>query len=433
MDELRRVAHPIAAQAADLDPILERIGDAPIVMLGEATHGTHDFYATRAALTRRLIEEKGFGAVIVEGDWPDAYRVNRFVRGESDDRTAHEALSEFVRFPTWMWRNDEVVSFIEWLRAHNDGVTTEQRAGFYGMDLYALYSSISAVIRYLEDVDPEAAKRASARYACFGHYGGEAQAYGHATGLALTPSCEQAAVAQLLDLRFQAEVHVKRGGHAAADAHFFAEECARLVKNAEQYYRALFSGHINTWNLRDRHMMESIEALRDHLRAHGRSDRVVVWAHNSHIGDARATDSGMHGQLNIGQLARERHGDHAVLVGFTTYEGTVTAASRWDGPAERKRVRPAFDGSWEQLLHDVGLPRFAVVTRGELLSGWKLGRAIGVIYLPRSERLSHYFHANLGKQFDVVIHLDHTHALKPLERWPAIEGAELDETYPFGV
>lgn len=434
MGDLERALRPINGRPDDFDPVLERVGDASIVALGEATHGTHEFYAARMKITERLIRERGFGAVIVEADWPDAYRVNRFVRGEGHDTSAEEALGDFERFPSWMWRNTDVIELVTLLREINAMREREARVGFYGMDLYSLYRSMSAVIQFLDRMDPEAAQRARQRYACFDRFDYDPQLYGRITGLNLSPSCEQEAVDELLDMLQKAEVHVRGGGLDALDAQFVAEHNALVVKNAEHYYRAMFGGHINTWNMRDHHMVETIERLRDHLRDTGRSDKVILWAHNSHLGDARATDSGQHGQLNVGQLLRERHGDGVVLIGFSTHHGTVTAASRWDGPAERKQVRPALTGSWEELLHDVGEPRFLVITRDarETLGSWKLNRAIGVVYLPRSERASHYFHADMAQQFDVLLHYDETRAVEPLERWPVIE-AEPGETYPFGV
>ena len=433
MRDLRTVLRPIADRRGDLDAVIERVGEARVVALGEATHGTHEMYAVRRELTRRLVEEKGFSTIIVEADWPDAYRVNRYVRGGSDDHTAEESLLDFVRFPRWMWRNTDVVELVTWLRDENRGRPPERRIGFYGMDLYSLFGSMAAVVRYLEDVDPEAARRARDRYGCFDRFDGDPQLYGRVAGIGLGPDCEDAAVDQLLDMLQQAEVHVRGTGLAALDDELVAQQNARVVKKAEQYYRAMFGGRADTWNLRDNHMTETIEHVRDHLRATGRSDRVVIWAHNTHVGDARATDMGEHGQLSVGQLLRERHGEDVVLVGFTTHRGSVTAASRWDGPAEKMRVRAALDGSWEDLFHELGEPRFTLSTHDapDALTGWKLERAIGVVYLPRSERESHYFRADIGRQFDVLVHLGETSAVTPLERWSKIE-ADRGVTYPFG-
>lgn len=341
---LRAAARPLAGAPADFDPLLARIGDARYVLIGEASHGTHEFYRLRAEITKRLIRERGFTAVAVEADWPDAYRVNRWVRGGAADADATEALAGFRRFPQWMWRNDDVLDFVGWLRAHNDAQAPRARVGFYGLDLYSLHASMAAVLAYLRVVDPEAAARATQRYACFDHFGGDPQVYGRATTRGLRASCEREVIAQLVELRAAAADYARRDGRVAADDLFFAEQNARLVRNAERYYRAMFAGRVASWNLRDAHMAETLDALVRFLAASERAagdggPRVVVWAHNSHLGDARATQMGASGELNLGQLVRQRHGDDAVLVGFTTHAGSVTAASDWDEPAERLRVR----------------------------------------------------------------------------------------------
>jgi erythromycin esterase-like protein len=444
-EALGEAARLLTGAAREYDPLLERIGDAPYALIGEASHGTHEFYRERAEITRRLIEEKGYTAVAVEADWPDAARVDRYVRGRSDDRDAASALAGFERFPTWMWRNADVLAFVDWLRVHNDGLPFERRVGFYGLDLYALHTSIAAVLDYLERVDPEAAARARYRYACFEHFGEDPQAYGYAAGFGLSASCEAEVLGQLVELRRRAAELASRDGVLAEDDFFFAEQNARLIASAERYYRTMFSGRVASWNLRDRHMAETLDALVRHLGRRGRRPKVAIWAHNSHLGDARATEMGEQGELNIGQLARERYGRDAVLVGLTTYEGTVTAASAWGGPAERKRVRPALAGSWEALFHDLGLPRFLLLLGepdGRALAAMpppvppeerRLERAIGVVYLPRSERASHYFHARLGLQFDAVLHFDTTSALVPLESTAEWEAGEPPETFPSGL
>ncbi|MEA2303857.1 MAG: hypothetical protein QOH43_1137 [Solirubrobacteraceae bacterium] len=416
----------------DYDPLLQRAAAARHVLIGEASHGTHEFYRERAEITKRLITEQGFTAVAVEADWPDAYRVNRYVRGESDDASADEALGDFRRFPVWMWRNADVAEFVGWLRDHNDALPEgAPKVGFYGLDLYSLYTSMEAVVAYLEQVDPEAARRARERYACFDQFGRDPQIYAYEAGMAGAEPCEQQAVQQLLELRDIAAA-VGSGGGIEADGHFYAEQNARLVVNAEEYYRSMFRGGVQSWNLRDQHMAETLEHLAAHLeRTTGTPAKVAVWEHNSHLGDNRATELGQAGQLNVGQLVRERHGRDALLVGFTTYTGTVTAATDWGGPAERKRVRRALPGSWEELLHEQGSPAF-LLDPGEL-HGRRLERAIGVVYRPETERISHYFHARLAEQFDAVIHVDETHALEPLERTSEWEAGELPETYPFGV
>ncbi|HEV2058680.1 MAG TPA: erythromycin esterase family protein, partial [Solirubrobacteraceae bacterium] len=373
--------------SADHETLLDLVGDADVVLLGEASHGTHEFYAERAAITRRLIEERGFQAVAVEADWPDAYRINSYVRGASGDADAKQALQDFRRFPTWMWRNTDVVDFVEWLRDHNArrGGDTDS-VGFYGLDLYSLQASVEAIIRYLDQIDPEAAGRARERYACFDHFGGEMPAYGYATAVGTVEPCEGQVVEQLVELQQRASELAARDGRVPHDAHFFAQQNARLVQNAERYYRAMFRGRAGSWNLRDGHMAETLDALRRHLGADG---KVVVWAHNSHIGDARMTEMSERGELNLGQLARESYGSEARLIGFTTHEGTVTAASDWDAPAERKRVRPALAASWEAALHATGLERL-LLPLGEDQWGDDessislLERAIGVIYRPET-------------------------------------------------
>jgi erythromycin esterase-like protein len=434
---VREVAHPLTGAAGDYDPLLGFIGEARFVLIGEASHGTHEFYRERAQITKRLIKEKGFTAVAVEADWPDAYRVNSYVRGD-DSGGGVEALAGFKRFPTWMWRNADVLDFVGWLQAHNDASPTGGKVGFYGLDLYSLYSSMEAVLGYLDKVDPDAARRARYRYSCFEHFGEDTQAYGYAASFGLTESCEDEAVNQVLELQRRAAEFARRDGRVAEDEFFYAEQNARLVKNAEEYYRSMFRGRVSSWNLRDRHMAETLDALVAYLGRQEGIAKVVVWEHNSHIGDARATEMGQGGELNVGQLVREKYGREAVLVGFSTYSGTVTAASDWGAPAERKRVRPALAGSYEELFHRVGFPRFLLPLRNgrEVLAALRepqLERAIGVIYRPETERLSHYFRARLPDQFDAVLHFDETRAVEPLERTATWNEGEAPETFPSGV
>jgi erythromycin esterase-like protein len=439
IEAVREGARPLTGAAEDYDPLMEMIGGARFVLLGEASHGTHEFYRERAQITKRLIKEKGFTAVAVEADWPDAYRINRYVRGVGSDAESVDALGDFKRFPAWMWRNADVLDFVGWLRSHNDELGPNgAKVGFYGLDLYSLYTSIEEVLGYLDKVDPEAARRARYRYSCFEHFGEDTQAYGYAASFGLTGSCEEDVVSQLIELRRRAAEYARRDGRVAADEFFYAEQNARLIKNAEEYYRSMFRGRVSSWNLRDRHMAETLHALAAHLEGEGRQAKVVVWAHNSHLGDARATQMGGRGELNVGQLVRERYGLDSVLVGFSTYTGTVTAASDWGGPAERKRVRPGLDGSYEALFHGVGLPRFLLSLRGETeavagLRKSQLERAIGVIYLPETERVSHYFYARLPDQFDAVLHFDETRAVEPLERTSEWETGEVPETFPTGI
>jgi erythromycin esterase-like protein len=437
---IREVAHPLTDRRTDYEPLLEMIGDAHFVLLGEASHGTHEFYDTRAVITQRLITEKGFTAVAVEADWPDAYRVNRYVQGISGDATAREALDSFQRFPLWMWRNQDVLVFFEWLRTYNSHLneSEDKKVGFYGLDLYSLYHSIEAVINYLEAVDPEAAQRARYRYGCFEHTGEDAQDYGYAANFQLTSSCEQDVINQLVELQQHTLEYVQRDGHDAEDEFFYAEQNARVVKNAEEYYRSMFGGRISSWNLRDQHMAGTLDALMTYLTQQDGAAKIVVWEHNSHLGDARATSMGDEGELNVGQLVRERYPNEAILVGFSTYSGTVTAASSWDGPHERKRVRPALPESYEALFHETALPRFFLSLRNDnqaiqALRNRHLERAIGVIYLPHSERVSHYFYARLPEQFDGIIHIDETHAVEPLDRSERWEAGDLPETAPTAL
>ncbi|NUP13695.1 MAG: erythromycin esterase family protein [Polyangiaceae bacterium] len=435
LEYVRANAVRLPGGRVDYDPLLDRIGDASLVLLGEATHGTHEFYRARAEITKRLIREKGFHAVAIEGDWPDAYRVNTYVRGMGEDADAEASLAGFKRFPVWMWRNSDVLDFVGWLRDHNERAHDD--VGFYGLDLYSLYTSIDVVVRYLDRVDPEAAQRAKERYACFDHYGGDTRRYGYSANLGLSPSCETEVVEQLLDLRRRVAEWRNEDGKVLEENVFSIEQNARLIKNAEEYYRTMFMG-ASSWNRRDRHMAETLDAIRAHLERRVGAAKLVVWAHNSHVGDARATEMGRAGELNIGQLAREQYGTDAVLVGFTTYEGTVTAASDWDAPSERKAVRSALGESYESVFHEVGIPRFMLVlgedaSNDPAFSVPRIERAIGVVYRPKSERSSHYFGANLTAQFDVVVHFDHTRAVEPLERTPGWVTGEPPETYPFAV
>ena len=434
---LLQIAHPLSGSATDFDPLLRLVGDAHIVLLGEASHGTHELYRTRAEITKRLIAELGFNAVAIEGDWPDAYRVNRFVRGEGQDATAEAALGGFKRFPQWMWRNADVLDFAGWLRESNDALPADaQKTGFYGLDLYSLHASMEAVIRFLERVDPDAAERAKQRYACFDHFSGTEE-YALRTGIGISPSCEREVVAQLVDFRRNATWYATRDGNISSDECFYAAENARLVRNAEEYYRAMFQGAEKTWNLRDSHMAQTLRSLQSHLSAAGRKAKMVVWAHNSHVGDARATEMSQRGEWNIGQLARNTYGDDVVLIGFTTYDGTVTAASDWDSPAERKIVRPALANSYESMFYEVDCPAFFLTLRDKgaigVLDEPRLERAIGVIYRPETERQSHYFYARIAEQFDAVIHFDRTRAVEPLEKSALWIRGEVPETFPTGV
>jgi erythromycin esterase-like protein len=418
---IRHIAQPLDAVAPDYDAVLEHIGDARLVLLGEATHGTHEFYEERARITERLIVEHGFTAVALEADWPDAYRVNRYVRGEGADRDAEESLRDFQRFPSWMWRNAAFLGFVGWLRDYNSAVPDRQRAGVYGLDLYSLFSSIEAVVQYLDGVDAPAAARARARYACFDHFNEDSQAYGYASTAGLEDTCEREVVAQLVELQKASGAYANRDGTLAEDEYFFAEQNAGLAMNAEEYYRSMFRGRATSWNLRDRHMVDTLDALMQHLGRRQPNPKIVVWANNSHLGNAGATEMGRRGELSVGQLVRTRFGTSARLIGFTTHDGTVTAASEWGGPAELKQVTPSLPGCIEHFLHETEIPRFFLDLRGHRrsLDGFQhsyLERAIGVIYRPETERMSHYFETRLLDQFDSVIHIDHTRAVEPLAR-----------------
>jgi erythromycin esterase-like protein len=449
----------------DYDRLLAAVGDASVVLIGEASHGTHEFYRERARITRRLIDELGFHAVAIEGDWPDAARVDRYVRGGGRDRTAAAALGGFRRFPSWMWRNTVVADFVSWLRARNSAERSpERRCGFYGLDLYSMRTSMDAVVEYLAERDPAAAAVARLRYSCFDQVGlanpDEAgQQYGYAVRSGALDPCEDEVVAQLLDLRESRAALVRGGGSTGglvrgdeaaaeeADAFFDAERNARLVHDAERYYRAMYHGRASSWNLRDTHMMETLAELRLHLSSRVHRPRIVVWAHNSHVGDARATELGRptaptgQRQHTLGQLARQRWPGETFLLGLTTSGGTVTAAADWGGPMTRMPVLPARPGSIEHVLGRWEVPAFYCFT-GELALGPDgtarvgevlLQRAIGVIYRPQTERASHWFGAAPHDEFDAVLHIDTTTALEPLDRTARWDRGEAPETYPTGL
>ena len=422
---------PLDDDEEALEPVVERLRVADTVLLGEATHGTHEFYAVRAALSRRLIERHGFDAIAAEADWPDALQLARYVRREGA-RDLDEAFAAFQRFPQWMWRNRETRDFVAWLRGHNDARDDAHRVGFFGLDLYSLHASMQAVVQYLQRSDPEAAREARQRYACFDGLAADPQRYGYAAHFGIGRDCERE-VLQQLDAMF------RESRPDSPDEAFYARRNAQVVAGAERYYRSMFEGSTASWNLRDTHMAETLQALRAHLQARlGRPARVIVWAHNSHVGDSRATEFGARGQLDLGQLVREdpRVFGRCVLVGFTTHAGTVAASSDWDEPVELKRVRPSLPGSVERLLHDSGVPRFLLPLGGELatlLEPERPQRAIGVIYRPETERISHYFDVRLARQFDLLLHVDETHAVVPLDapdHWPQPHASE---TYPTGL
>ncbi|MBK4737702.1 erythromycin esterase family protein [Noviherbaspirillum pedocola] len=442
IDAIEAAAVPLSG-VADTDAIVEAIGDARIVLLGEASHGSHEFYRARMEISKRLIRDKGFAAIAVECDWPDALSVSRYVQGRGDATSPEAAMSCYERFPRWMWRNHDVLDLVRWLHEHNAGIPAlERRVGFFGLDLYSLRRSMDSVVRYLSRVDPPAAERARLRYSCFDHLAEDPQRYGYATTFGMKPDCEAEVMRQLMGISANIERYEKVDGVAGFDEAFYAQQNARVAQNAETYYRAMFEGRHESWNVRDTHMMDTLDALRQHLsrRSGEAAPKVVVWAHNSHIGDARATEMGDGGEINLGQLARERHGENQTfLLGFTTHDGSVTAASDWDMPAERKAVRPSREDSYENLMHRCRHAHaFFLPMRGNApllaqLSPRRLERAIGVVYLPESERLSHYFHCDLGRQFDAIVHIDHTRAVKPLDAPAEMLHEEMPETYPTGI
>jgi erythromycin esterase-like protein len=437
---VRGAAHPLRGRLSDYDGLLAAIGDAQVVLIGEASHGTHEFYVERARITRQLIEKGGFAAVCVEGDWPAAYRVNRFVRGTGDD-TAAGALDDFRRFPAWLWRNRVVVGFTRWLRRHNNKLRhgSARAVGFYGIDLYSLYASMRAVIAYLETVDKQAARRARAHYGCFDHFREDPRAYGFVASIRANRSCEEGVIRQLHDLRSRSAGYLKNGGPSGQAEYFFAEQNAHLAVSAERYYRATFEDRVSSWNVRDTHMADVLEALIAYLGHRLNRPKIVVWAHNTHLGDARATEASAWGQHSLGELLRLRYGSACFNIGFTTYAGTVTASEEWDRPPTCMIMRPALPASYEGLFHHVGLGRFWLDFRGggplaDALRDPRLERSVGAIYRHRTERTSHYFRCRLSAQFDAVIHVDLTSAVVPLDQregWQPQRAAA--ETDPSGI
>jgi protein-L-isoaspartate(D-aspartate) O-methyltransferase len=425
---VREVAEPIPDLAhADLGSLLERIGDARLVLIGEATHGTSEFYALRARITRELIRSRGFGIVAVEADWPDAARVNRYVQGLRP--LSGRPWRAFARFPTWMWRNHETLEFVEWLREWNAArAAPGEGVGFYGLDLYSMYTSIRMVLEYLDRVDPPTAHVARQRYACLTPWEGDPATYGRAALTGRYRICESEAVAMLRDLLAKELEYTERDGASFLDA----VRNAAVVANAERYYRVMYYGGVESWNLRDGHMFETLEAL---LEFHGAGAKAVVWEHNSHLGDAAATEMGVRGEINVGHLCRQAFGPAAFLVGFGTDHGTVAAAHEWDGPMHVMDVRAAHPESYERVFHEAGIRAGLVHLREparpevrEELEPPRLERAIGVVYRPDTELQSHYFHATLPHQFDEYVWIDETSAVRPVTEATA---RGLPATHPF--
>ena len=429
IDEVRALTRSLENDG-DLDPLLERIGDARVVLLGEASHGTSEYYVWRARISKRLIEEKGFSLIAVEGDWPDCYAVNRYVKGYQDSGAdARAVLRTFERWPTWMWANWEVVALAEWLRSYNESRPERRRVGFYGLDVYSLWESLESVLDYLERTDPDAAAAARHAYRCFEPYGEDVQEYARATAF-VDASCEAEVVTMLAELRANAPVYRSDG----TEGYFNAEQNALVARNAERYYRAMVRGGGGSWNVRDRHMAETLDGLIDH---HGPDAKAIVWEHNTHIGDARATDMARAGMVNVGQLVRDAHGEHdVVLVGFAGHRGGVIAGSEWGAPMERMTVPPAEPGSWEDIFHRAGERNALVIFTGRdhspALHEPRGHRAIGVVYDPAYERLGNYVPSVLPRRYDALLYFEETAALHPLQLEPR-ETGEPPDTYPWGV
>ena len=429
---IREVGEPITdIDSTSVDQLLERVGDARLVLLGESTHGTREFYQMRARITRELIERRGFDFVAVEADWPDAARIDDYVLGGPP--RSKLAFKPFARFPSWMWRNEEVRDFVTWLRGRNARPENrDQRVGFHGLDLYSMFTSIAAVLAYLDDHDPKAAGTARARYGTLTPWQKDPAAYGRAVITGHFESSESAVVAILRSLLEHRVEYAARDG----ERFFDAAQNAHVVANAERYYRAMYRGSVASWNLRDTHMFQTLQAL---LAFYGPKSRGVVWEHNTHVGNAAATEMSHRGELNLGQLCQAEFGRSVYTVGFSTDHGTVAAASDWDEPMQRMRVRSAHVESYERLCHDCGVAAFLLhlreptrrVLRDELLPE-RLERAIGVVYRPDSELTSHYFSASLPRQFDELIWFDETRAINALEVSP-LSKSDLPETYPFGL
>lgn len=409
----------------NLDPLLERAGDARYVLLGEASHGTHDYYLWRARISRRLIEEKGFNFISVEGDWPDCFRVNRYVRGELPDQTAKDVLHAFSRWPTWMWANWEIAGFAEWLRRHNQGHPSGEQVGFYGLDVYSLWESLTVVTGYLREHHPEALPTAEQAFRCFEPYDEDPQSYALATSF-VPKDCEDAVVKLLAAVREKAGTGAERN-----PADFDAVMNAESLKGAETYYRAMLSGGAESWNIRDRHMADTLNRL---TRFHGPDAKAIVWEHNTHVGDARYTDMASVGMFNVGELVRETHAeDGVVLVGFGSHRGTVIAGRAWDAPMQVMDVPPARNGSWEQALHELNGEDRLLLFRQPLEAGNALAvpgghRAIGVVYHPEAEA-GNYVPTVLPLRYDAFLYLDETTALHPMH---IAEQAGPPELYPWG-
>jgi erythromycin esterase-like protein len=474
----------------DLDPLLNRVGESQFVLLGESSHGTSEFYKWRGEITKRLIKEKGFAFIAVEGDWPDCFEVNKYIKGFSGSgQSAYQVLHSFSRWPTWMWANKEMVEMVEWVKDHNKSIDSEgkNKVGFYGLDLYSLWESLEAIIQYLKRVDPTALKNAADAFDCFEPYNKDVERYAHA--MAFVPdNCEEEVIETLMALRSKHDVYAKQQQKNMEEDYFNAEQNAITAKEAEKYYRTMMKGDVNSWNLRDTHMMDTLERLMDFhykekkngMGTDGNSDlgpKAIVWAHNTHVGDARFTDMAKSGMVNLGQLVRERKGcENSVLVGFGTFSGTVIASKQWGERMEKMDVPPAKEGSWDELLHtlrknnrsgDKGMDKLLIfssyhnhhlnhsqegIDKGDKthqkkkvthtyhynndteISNKSMGqRAIGVVYNPKHERYGNYVATELSSRYDALLFIDKTNALSPLHMRETKNDLDLPETFPSGV
>lgn len=429
INSITKSAHPLRSKE-DLQPLFDRIGNARIVMLGEASHGTHEYYTWRSHISKKLIEEKGFNFLAVEGDWPDSYRLNRFIKGyDTENKSAFQILHQFDRWPTWMWANWEIVALADWLQKHNAGLSANRKVGFYGLDVYSLWESMASIMQYLKKTDPSALKVAEEAYRCFEPYRrDEGQAYARASQF-VPELCETEVVDLLKEIQKKLPTY-----NTDYENVFSTEQNALIAVNAERYYRAMIHGGPHSWNIRDRHMADTMERL---LEFHGKNSKVIVWEHNTHIGDARATDMADEGTYNIGELARKEHQDKGVvLVGFGSYKGTVIAGKRWGGKMQSMQMPEAKKGSWEYLLHSAGKENKLLIMEdfsgNDLLMQNRIGhRAIGVVYNPQYEKHGNYVPTILPLRYDAFIYLDETSALHPLHIEP--DGKQIPATFPFGV
>jgi erythromycin esterase len=431
IDGVRNLSLPLR-DPIDLEPLLEHLSRARYVLLGEASHGTHEYYSWRAEISQRLIERHGFNFIAVEGDWPDCHRINRFVKGLPDSgENAREVLHHFQRWPTWMWANEEVEQLVKWLRRYNDRLPAEKRIGFYGLDVYSLWDSLYQVMGYLAKHLPQGLPDARRAFQCFEPYGEDVQEYARATRW-VDASCEDEVVALLADLHRLKEIPP----HDGREAHFNAEQNALVVKNAEHYYRTMVRGGPDSWNIRDQHMIETLERL---MRHHGPEAKAIVWEHNTHIGDARYTDMADDGMFNVGQLIRERHADEGVaIVGFGSFRGSVIAGVEWEAPMQRMTLPPARTGSWEEVMHSVGAEDRLLLLDGAARTNAAMleprgHRAVGVVYRADYERFGNYVPTILPLRYDAFLYFDESRALSPLRQVRPRAGGEVPETYPSGV